>query len=104
MVFSKKDHLVGLDIGSSSIKVAELQISRKKKILKKFGMKPLIPGAIVDGRIMGAVSQKTDQRKNDEKKEKQSNDFFAHSYTSRMNGRITGRRFMVNEKYFLSAL
>lgn len=52
MVFSKKDHLVGLDIGSSSIKVAELQISRKKKILKKFGMKPLIPGAIVDGRIM----------------------------------------------------
>lgn len=52
MVFSKKGHLVGLDIGSSSIKVAELQISRKKKILKKFGMKPLIPGAIVDGRIM----------------------------------------------------
>ena len=52
MVFSKKDHLVGLDIGSSSIKVAELQISRNKKILKKFGMKPLAPGAIVEGRIM----------------------------------------------------
>ncbi|MEE4365453.1 MAG: type IV pilus assembly protein PilM [Desulfotignum sp.] len=52
MVLSKKDHLVGLDIGSSSIKVAELQISRNKKILKKFGMEPLIPGAIVEGRIM----------------------------------------------------
>ncbi len=52
MVFSKKDHLVGLDIGSSFIKVAELQISPKKKILKKFGITPLAPGAIVDGRIM----------------------------------------------------
>ncbi|MCA1794515.1 MAG: type IV pilus biogenesis protein PilM [Desulfotignum sp.] len=52
MVFSKKDHLVGLDIGSAFIKVAELQISPKKKILKKFGMTPLAPGAIVDGRIM----------------------------------------------------
>ena len=52
MVFSKKDHLVGLDIGSSFIKVAELQISKNKKILKKFGMVPLAPGAIVEGRIM----------------------------------------------------
>ncbi len=52
MVFSKKDHLVGLDIGSSFIKVAELQISKKKKTLKKFGMAPLTPGAIVEGRIM----------------------------------------------------
>jgi len=52
MVFSKKGHLVGLDIGSSSIKAAELQISKNKKILKKFGMVPLTPGAIVEGRIM----------------------------------------------------
>jgi hypothetical protein len=59
---------------------------------------------VVDGRVMGTVRQKTDQGKNDEEKEKQPYDFFAHSYTSRMNGRITGRRFMVKEKYFLSAL
>ncbi len=51
MVFRKKDHLVGLDIGSSFIKVAELKISKKKIILKKFGMVPVSPGAIVEGRI-----------------------------------------------------
>lgn len=53
MVFSKKDHLVGLDIGSSFIKVAELQMHKKKGItLKKFGMTPVPHGAIVEGRIM----------------------------------------------------
>lgn len=52
MGFSGKDHLVGLDIGSSIIKAAEIQISRKGKTLKKFGMIPVSPGAIVDGRIM----------------------------------------------------
>jgi type IV pilus assembly protein PilM len=52
MGFSGKDHLVGLDIGSSTIKAAEIQISRKGKTLKKFGMIPVPPGAIVDGRIM----------------------------------------------------
>jgi type IV pilus assembly protein PilM len=52
MGFSKKDHLVGLDIGSSVIKVAEIQISGKGKSLKKFAVAPVAPGAIVDGRIM----------------------------------------------------
>lgn len=51
MVFRKKDHLVGLDIGSSFIKVAELKISKKKNILKKFGMVQVPPGAIIEGRI-----------------------------------------------------
>jgi type IV pilus assembly protein PilM len=52
MVLRKKDHLVGLDIGSSFIKVAEIQVSKKGKSLKKFGMTPVAPGAIADGRIM----------------------------------------------------
>ncbi|MEX1300686.1 MAG: type IV pilus assembly protein PilM [Desulfotignum sp.] len=51
MEFARKDHLVGLDIGSSTIKAAEIQISRKGNALKKFGMMPVVPGAIVDGRI-----------------------------------------------------
>ena len=53
MLFQPKDHLVGLDLGSSFIKVAELK--RKGKgddfILKKFGIAPIPPGSIVDGRI-----------------------------------------------------
>ena len=52
MVFGKKDHLVGLDIGSAYIKVAELKISKKGNVLQKFGIVPVAAGAIVDGRIM----------------------------------------------------
>ena len=52
MGFNRKDHLVGLDIGASAIKAAEIQMSRNRKTLKKFGMIPVTPGAIVDGRIM----------------------------------------------------
>ena len=51
MEFGRKDHLVGLDIGSSFIKAADIQVSSKGKTLKKFGMTPVTPGAIVDGRI-----------------------------------------------------
>lgn len=52
MVFRKKDHLVGLDIGSAFIKAAELKFSKKGNILKKFGMAQVPPGAIVEGRIV----------------------------------------------------
>jgi type IV pilus assembly protein PilM len=52
MGFNRKDHLVGLDIGASAIKAAEIQMSRKQKTLKKFGMIPVTPGAIEEGRIM----------------------------------------------------
>jgi len=51
MVFGKRDHLVGLDIGSTCIKVAELKISKKGNVLQKFGMAPVASGAIVEGRI-----------------------------------------------------
>jgi type IV pilus assembly protein PilM len=52
MLFRKKDHLVGLDIGSSFIKVAELRKSKKGNILKKFGVAQVPSGAIVEGRII----------------------------------------------------
>jgi type IV pilus assembly protein PilM len=51
MIFGKKDHLVGLDIGSSFVKVAELKKSGKGYILHKFGMSRIRPGTIVEGRI-----------------------------------------------------
>jgi len=51
MVFGKKDHLVGLDIGSSYIKVAELKLSTKGHTLQKFGMSRIPPGVIVEGRV-----------------------------------------------------
>lgn len=52
MVFGKKDHLVGLDIGSSFIKVAELKETGKGPALHKFGMLKILPGTIVEGKIM----------------------------------------------------
>ena len=52
MIFGKKDHLVGLDIGSSFIKVAEIKVMGKGLVLHKFGYTRIIPGTIVEGRIM----------------------------------------------------
>ncbi len=51
MLIKPKDHLVGLDIGSSFIKAAELKKTGKDLILKKFGFTQITPGSIVDGRI-----------------------------------------------------
>jgi len=42
---------IGLDIGSSSIKLVQIKIGRKSKSLQNFGIEPLPPGAIVDGAI-----------------------------------------------------
>lgn len=52
MIFGKKDHLVGLDIGSSFIKVAELKATGKGYALHKFGMARIAPGTIVEGRVV----------------------------------------------------
>ena len=52
MIFGKKDHLVGLDIGSSTIKVAELKTAGKEYTLHKFGMSRIVPGTIVEGRVV----------------------------------------------------
>ena len=61
MFFSKSRNLVGLDIGSSCIKVVELKETKKGNEfqLVKIGIEPLSPEAIVDGAIMdgGQVSE-----------------------------------------------
>jgi len=51
MVFASKDHLIGLDIGSRTIKLGEVVQKKGRRILKKFGMANLPQGAIVEGRI-----------------------------------------------------
>ena len=60
MMFGKKDHLVGLDIGSSFIKVAELKATGKGIVLHKFGMSHIAPGTIVEGRVMDMGSLAND--------------------------------------------
>ncbi len=47
----KKNQLIGLDIGSHSIKLVEIDDSKKGRILKNFGMTGLPPEAIVEGSI-----------------------------------------------------
>jgi len=51
-MFKPKSQLVGLDIGSSGIKLVQLKENRGKYILQKFGYKPLEPEVIVDGTVM----------------------------------------------------
>lgn len=51
MVFGKKDTVVGLDIGSRSLKAAEIAESKRGRELKRFGMTDIPHGAIEDGTI-----------------------------------------------------
>ncbi len=51
MLFGKKNHLVGLDIGSRSIKAGEIVEGKRGLTLKKFGMIDIPPGTIEDGVI-----------------------------------------------------
>ncbi len=51
MLFGKKNHLIGLDIGSRSIKAGEVVDGKKGPVLKKFGMIDIPAGAIEDGAI-----------------------------------------------------
>ena len=44
MAFGKKQGIVGLDIGSRTIKVAEIQDSKKGPVLKKFGTSDIHAG------------------------------------------------------------
>jgi type IV pilus assembly protein PilM len=50
-LFSKGDLLAGLDIGSSSIKLAELDESSQGMTLSRFSIFPLAKGVIVDGAV-----------------------------------------------------
>ena len=47
----KKQQLAGLDIGSSSIKLVEIQDSAKGYTLSRFSQRPLARGVIVDGAV-----------------------------------------------------
>ena len=49
MLFGPKNEVVGLDIGSRTIKVAEAAEIRKGWSLKKFGTIDIEPGAIEEG-------------------------------------------------------
>lgn len=51
MPVSKKSQLIGVDIGSHSIKVAEVEDSKQGMILKNFGMIELPPESVVEGSI-----------------------------------------------------
>jgi len=50
-MFGKKNHLFGLDIGSRTIKVAELTENRNLFTVKKIGITDILPGLIKDGMI-----------------------------------------------------
>ena len=51
MLFGKKDNLVGLDIGSRTIKAAEISEKGVGRSLRRFGMTDISPGLIEDGAI-----------------------------------------------------
>jgi type IV pilus assembly protein PilM len=51
MAIPKKNQLVGLDIGSHSIKLAEIEHSKQGRVLRNFGGIGLPPDAIVEGSI-----------------------------------------------------
>lgn len=51
MTTPKKNQLIGLDIGSHSIKLVEIEDSKKGKVLKNFGIIGLPQDAIVEGSI-----------------------------------------------------
>ena len=51
---SKQKQLVGLDIGSSSIKAVELKAGRQGYELVSYGMEALAQDTVVDGAIMDA--------------------------------------------------
>ena len=54
MLFGKKDRLIGLDIGSRSIKAAEISETKKGRTLDRFGIIDIAPGLIEDGAINDA--------------------------------------------------
>lgn len=55
VLFSRSKGLVGLDIGSSALKLVELQEKKGEFWLQRLGVEPLSPEAIVDGSIMDSA-------------------------------------------------
>ena len=56
MILGKKKDVIGLDIGSSSIKLVELNKGKDGYKLQNLGISPLPPEAIVDGALMDSVT------------------------------------------------
>lgn len=56
MIFLRKKDVIGIDIGSSSIKLVELKEKNGVYELLNFGMASLPPEAIVDGAIMDSLT------------------------------------------------
>jgi type IV pilus assembly protein PilM len=56
MIFGRKKGVIGLDIGSNSIKLVELRESQNSFKLENLGIAPLPPEAIVDGALMDSVT------------------------------------------------
>lgn len=54
MWFQRTQPVIGLDIGSSAIKLLQLKSSKKGYVLERFGIKPIDPELIVDGAVMDA--------------------------------------------------
>lgn len=55
MLFHRKSDIIGLDIGSNSIKLIQLNDDNGNYTLSKFGIAPLAPEMIVEGTIMDSV-------------------------------------------------
>jgi type IV pilus assembly protein PilM len=56
MILGKKKNVVGLDVGSTSIKLVELTEGKSGHKLLNMGISPLPPEAIVDGALMDSVT------------------------------------------------
>jgi type IV pilus assembly protein PilM len=54
MIFGKKTGMVGLDIGSSTVKAGEVVETPKGQVLQNFGMITIPPGAIEEGNVRDA--------------------------------------------------
>lgn len=55
-LFAKKKNVIGVDIGSSSIKIVELKEAKKGYQLLNYGIAPLPSEVIVDGAIMDSFA------------------------------------------------
>jgi type IV pilus assembly protein PilM len=56
MLFTKKKEIVGVDVGSNSVKVVQLREVKGSYQLQKVGILPLPPEAIVDNTLMDSSS------------------------------------------------
>ena len=75
MFLGRKSQIIGLDIGSHTIKLAQVVEKGKELVLAKFGVKELNPEVIVDGTVMDqgqVVSAITDLMKELDIKVKES--------------------------------